>query len=168
MLEIKEEIMTNERDMRKAVHAWLSPDGSTEVIYEFLMMRGYCDMVGILFAKQTGRTIPLVKWVTAVELKLEDVAGVIRQSRGNRHSVHASFAAMPKPRCQRMQPTTVKKFLEAGIGLLSVGDDVTVAIPPGEPLVSKNINIEHFRKRWWSRIVRDKRENSRVRKEARN
>ncbi len=144
-----------ERDMREAVHAWLSPDGNTEVIYEFMMTGGYADMVGILFEKRTGRTIPPVVRATAVELKLTDVAGVIRQAWSHRHSVHASYAAMPKDRCRRMKPETVRRFLGAGIGLLSVGSCVEVLVPPGKPLMS--LNTEQFRKRWWSRIARDKR-----------
>ena len=144
----------NERELRTPVHEWLSPNGNTRVIYEFLFS-GYCDMVGVLFADQVGRRIPPVIKATAIELKLTDVAGVIRQAKSNRHYVHASYAAMPRWRVQKMRPDTVEKFVDAGVGLLSVGADVDVVIEPGPPL--SNGSSDRLRKRWWSRIVRDDR-----------
>lgn len=143
-----------ERDLQQPVHKWLSADGHTKIIYEF-MMAGYCDMVGILFAERIGRAIPPVVMASAVELKLDDVAGVLQQAWENRHFVHASYAAMPKERCRKMRPATKRQFLGAGIGLLSVSTSVEVVIPPGKPMAS--LNTEDFRTRWWSRIVRDER-----------
>lgn len=143
-----------ESEMQEPVHTWLSPTGETKVIYEFLMA-GYCDMVGILFAKQEGRRIPAVLRATAVELKLLDIAGVVWQAHYNRHFVHASYAAMPKERCRRMVRASLRKFFDAGVGLLSVDSGVEVLVAPGPPLAT--LNTEDFRKRWWARIVRSER-----------
>lgn len=143
-----------EREMREPVHAWLNRDAPTDVIYEFLMA-GYCDMVGIQFADRVGRAIPQVVLATAVELKLTDIAGVLRQAQGNRHFVHESFAAMPAERCGRMQPRTLDRFVAAHVGLLSVGNAVEIIIPAGKPWPT--LNIEYWRKRWWKRILRSRR-----------
>ena len=143
-----------ERELRTPVHEWLSRNHGTRVIYEFLFS-GYCDMVGVLFADQVGRRIPPVIRAIAVELKLADVAGVIRQAKSNRHYVHASYAAMPRWRVLKMRPATIQKFVDAGVGLLSVGTDVDVIVVPGPPL--SHGSSDRLRKRWWSRIVRDDR-----------
>jgi hypothetical protein len=55
-----------------------------------------------------------------VELKLFDVAGVIRQAKANRYVANLSYAAMPKERVIHMRPQTLDKFTALGIGLLSV------------------------------------------------
>ncbi len=146
-----------ERDMQMCIHAWLKRTPETKVIYEFRMV-GYCDMVGVLFARRVGRQIPQVIKTTAVELKLTDIAGVLVQATANRHCVHESFAAMPMSRVNRMRSQTLLLFRDAGIGLLAVDVQsslVFVAVSPGIALPS--MDPESFRRRWWARIVSDKR-----------
>ena len=112
--------MLQERDMRPAVEAWLKARGCQYVVYEVLI-GGYCDMVGVEFEKQEGRRIPKAIQIIAVELKLENATAVIRQARGNSHAVDQSYAAMPYERCERMTFKTRKRFVDARVGLLSVG-----------------------------------------------
>lgn len=145
-----------EAELRPAVHAWLVNQGLT-VIYEF-QMGGYCDMVGVKFARRAGRGVPPATDAVAVELKLSDVAGVIVQAKGNRHSVRASCAAMPWSRVAKMRGKTREQFREAGIGLLAVTENpagVIEYIKPGPPL--PDMSLGNFSRRWWNRIVRDER-----------
>lgn len=143
-----------ERELRQPVHEWLTREARTKVMYEVLMA-GYCDMVAVLFAQRTGRLIPLLLRITAVELKLSDVAGVIKQAEHNRWHVHASYAAMPLARCRRMLPATVQKFRASGVGLLSVGPSVEVLVEPSRPVAG--LDVERYRKRFWRRILRNER-----------
>ncbi len=144
-----------ERDMRSAVHAWLTDQGYT-VIYEF-QMRGYCDMVGVVFAERVGRAVPPLMDAVAVELKLSDIAGVINQAWENRQVVPTSFAAMPWGRVAKMNFQSRERFRRAGVGLLVVSDfaRVTTEIEPGTPLAE--VSTGHLARRMWDRTVRDKR-----------
>ena len=142
-----------ERDLRPAVHAWLRSQGYT-VIYEFLMC-GYCDMVGVRFDERVGRAVPRAIDAMAVELKLRDVTGVIAQAEANRAVVRVSYAAMPAETVAKMPHRTLERFRQAGVGLLAVGADVESRIAPGQPL--PDMTLRYFSRRWWNRIVRDKR-----------
>ena len=63
--------------------------------------------------------IPPILKIVAVELKVDDAADVLRQSRRNREIVGESYAAMPIERIDRMRKSTISAFSEAGVGLLA-------------------------------------------------
>jgi len=140
--------MPRESDMLPAVNAWLAARGCY-VTHESMTV-GYtmhCDVVGVRFGARIGRAIPPLSLVVIVELKLTDVAGVIRQAKENLSVAHESYAAMPRARCRKMLAATEQKFRRAGVGLLSVdGQEVTVRIESG-----KGYQGDRFRKKLWRR-----------------
>ena len=119
-----------ERDMRPMIDDWLR-DRDFVPAHECLLSAyvEYVDVLGIRFCPRVGRAIPELDMLVAVELKLNDIAGVLRQSRSNRHYVHFAYAAMPEDRCKRMREKTRDKFRVAGIGLLAIGEEVSETIP---------------------------------------
>lgn len=62
--------------MRQAVCGWLIGQGMVPV-FEVFMGPHTCDFIGVEFADRVGRRIPPVSRTMAIELKLDDVAGVI-------------------------------------------------------------------------------------------
>lgn len=120
--------MPRERDMRPTVDAWLEAQGLTA--FHEGMWAHYYDVCGVRFAERAGRRIPPVLDVVAVELKLTDIAGVMRQGLRNLNYAKRSYAAMPRERCERMTPRTIERFAAACIGLLAVdGKEIAVRIP---------------------------------------
>jgi hypothetical protein len=114
------------------------------------MLSGYCDVVGVRFAERIGRPIPPVLLAVAVELKLTNVAAVIRQARYNLHFAHESYCAMPNTRCAKMLPATLERFRAARVGLLSVSvDQVEVLIKSGEGKWQ-----DRYRRKLWRRVSR--------------
>lgn len=119
---------TRERQMRKPVLNWLQHQGYLCTVESFTG-HGYADIVARRFGvRPAARRIPPLLDVLIVELKLEDVAGVVRQARDNRQVCHQSYCAMPDSRLATMRPATLDKFCIAGVGLLLVGSGVRVAI----------------------------------------
>jgi len=140
--------MSRESDMLPAVNAWLAERGCA-VLHESMTVgwTGHCDAIGVRFVERIGRRIPPLDLVVAVELKLVDVAGVIRQARTNLSVAHESYAAMPRVRCREMLAATEDKFRQAGVGLLSVnGPRVTMVIASGP-----GYRGDRFRKKLWRR-----------------
>lgn len=118
-----------EGKLREPVVRWLQAQQMTPV-FEVYLMAGTCDIVGVQFGQRVGRLIPPAVQICAVELKLHDVAGVLRQAISNRYYVTHSWAAMPAPRVAKMASRTIRKFIVAGVGLLSVDKSVTVVVKP--------------------------------------
>ena len=114
-----------ERDMRQPVIDWLSMNGYVTAV-EFWLVNHPADLVaGEYGARPASRRVPPLLSVVAVELKLSDVAGVIRQAEMNWHACDFSLCAMPSERIRKMQRSTITKFSAAGVGLLSVGESIT-------------------------------------------
>lgn len=135
-----------EHDLRQPVANWLKFQGF-EVAHECLL-GGYCDLIGFRFAPRVGRRIPPLEYVVAVELKVRDIAGVIRQAKSNRHYANESYAAMPRERCIRMRQPTLERFLSAGIGLLRVDASGSVDLVVGAGVFDDG--REQSRKStWW-------------------
>lgn len=111
-----------ERDMRPAVTEWLRSRGYT-VAYEIYICGGYCDVVGFRFAKRIGRRIPELIDCVTVELKVRDFAGVLHQGINNSY-VCPSYVAMPKSVLRTARKQTIQKFVQKGVGILSVGGSV--------------------------------------------
>lgn len=134
-----------EKEMREPVIGWLHAQG-------FVCTRELCslsyspmDIVAGIFGERVGRRIPPLLDCIAIELKLNDVLGVLRQASRNRGSVEQSFAAMPASRCARLKPKHIAAFVSDGVGLLSVrpdGIDVVLAAQRSagtHPRIYKNL-----------------------------
>ena len=120
--------MKGERAMRPQVCKWLTDKGFIPVFEIHLANFGATDIVAGSFADE--EKTPSLLDMIAVELKLTDIAGVLRQAGNNRHIVPLSYAAMPEAVCRRMKKKTLARFWLDGIGLLSVGDTVTEIVEP--------------------------------------
>lgn len=118
-----------EGTLRRPVVAWIIAAGMTPVFEVWGC--GRCDVVGVRFEPRVGRRIPKIAELISVELKMHDIAGVLRQCENNRHHFRFSWAAMPIGRIVKMQQRTIDKFIRAGVGLLSVaGGRVGVVVKP--------------------------------------
>ncbi len=119
--------------MQKSVIGWLQSQG-------FRCTRELCslsyepmDIVGGRFGERSGRRIPALLEAVAVELKLNNVGGVLWQARRNRICVERSFAAMPATRCARLRAKSISAFVSEGVGLLAVSADDVVVLVPAQP-----------------------------------
>ena len=78
---------------------------------------GNCDIVGFDFAPHTRMLTAAV----AVELKLDDIGGVISKALSHVGMATELWVAMPAARIHKFKPVTFTRLQELGIGLLSVG-----------------------------------------------
>jgi len=140
-----------EKELRRPVEGWLFDNGY-DVVHEF-QLGHYADLIGCKFGERTGRKIPPLIYLVAVELKLGDIAGVIMQASNNWRFVNESYAAMPKNLIDRMLEKTLIKFHYAHVGLLSVDESSTVAV-----IIKPKINYG-FQKRLWSRRITKENDN---------
>lgn len=141
--------ITRESDMRPAIIDWLNAR-RCKVLHECVAM-GNCDVVGVRFAERHGRRIPPLENLITIELKMRDVAGVIRQAEKHVGVANGSFAAMPLERCQRMRDSTRERFWQAGVGLLAVdawGARVIVLAAERCPLQMRR----RLQKAFWRRL----------------
>lgn len=138
-----------ERSMRQQVCQWLIDKNFIPVFEVHLATFGATDIVAGRFAYVDTKAPPLVD-VMAIELKVCDIAGVLRQATNNRHIVPWSYAAMPASVCARMRKKTQAMFWLNGIGLLSVGDTVTEIVAPKKFDVCED-RWQMLRKRLWRR-----------------
>ena len=140
-----------EREMRPLVSQWLRDQGLIP-IWEVQTVH-LCDIIGVQFEERTGRRIPELLRTIAIELKLSDIGGVLRQAQNNQYRCDESWAAMPSDLCRSMRGATLLRFENAGVGLLSVGDvDITIIRPAK---FDKVIVSEAFKKNLWRRTIRD-------------
>lgn len=107
-----------EGSLRRPVIAWLQSQGMNPVFE--VWCSSICDIVGVAWHPRVGRSIPEIADICAIELKMDDVAGAIRQCSRYRYSIPNCWAAMPLDRIWRMRPSTHDKFVDAGIGLIAV------------------------------------------------
>lgn len=136
-----------ERDMREPVGAWLTAHGYL-FAFEAFLRHGMADVIAGRFAPRAGYRIPALYEAAVIELKLDDVGGVLRQAVSNRRCVDRSYVAMPADRCERMRLTTLGKFHETGVGLLSVTlDSVEILIEP-----QRGATADWVTKNLWRRI----------------
>lgn len=96
-----------EFDLRIPVANWLLSRGLSPIL-ECASLNN-CDMIGLEIRERK-----IVRMV-AVELKLTDVAGVIRQCRSHLPRVNETWAAMPA-----QSLSTEQRMAEEGIGFLEV------------------------------------------------
>jgi hypothetical protein len=121
-----------EFEMREPVKSYLLCRGFFPAVEFCLHGCGITDIVAGAYSPRQGRMVPKLLEVVAVELKLSDAAGALRQAKTNRHHCDWSFVAMPAERIEKMRKQTVESFASAGVGLLSVGDDVREILPPSQ------------------------------------
>jgi hypothetical protein len=143
-----------ERDLKPAVCEWLRADDHL-VTAEFHLPHWHpVDLYGVRFGPRLTRRIPVAEHGIAVELKLTRITEVLQQAIRNQPYCHLSYAAMPLSSVSRMQPRTVARFREAGVGLLQVdGSTVTVVIHP----ITKGHISPWLSKKLWRRVLRDRR-----------
>lgn len=142
--------MPTEKHMRRAVCDWLTGQGLTPV-FEVFMGPHTCDFIGVEFDSRNGRRIPPTKRTMAIELKLDDVSGVIKQCKNCLHAVSIAYAAMPASRCLRMRDETIGKFMNAGIGLLSVDIAVEQILAPLARTPPASWRRDTLARRLWKR-----------------
>lgn len=145
--------MIKEGALRKPVALWLSGRGYIPVFE--MVTSGICDVMAGLFAPQSGRYVPNILQIIAVELKLHDVAGVLYQAEQNTHHSNYSWAAMPAARVAKMSPKTLEKFRASGVGLLSVGEGtsktgIDVVLESPLNIISLETQL-HYRQKIWRR-----------------
>lgn len=103
--------MKREHEMRLPVARWLLSRGLAPVCE--VQSLGNCDLVGVRFELKPLRLVELV----AVELKLRDVPGVLRQCRNHmRRGVSEVYAALLPDVADKHFMT----FAADGIGVLAV------------------------------------------------
>lgn len=141
-----------EKDIEPAVRSWLT--ARNLMIAHEVMLGGYCDLVGFRFGDRPDRRIPNLDIVVAVELKIRDIACVIRQARGNR-SANESWAAMPAEKVYKMRKTSIQAFKDEGIGLLSTdGLGARVIIEAIARIDAGNDRLRRNLWRWQKRLDR--------------
>jgi hypothetical protein len=116
--------------MREPVKAYLMARGFFPAVEFWLHGCGPSDIVAGSYAKREGRKIPKLWEVVAVELKLSDFATVLMQAKRNRNLCDWSYIAFPAGRIEKMRETTKQAMRDAGVGLLSVGEQVVEVITP--------------------------------------
>ena len=121
---------TKESLMREPVKAYLIERGFFPAVEFWLHGCGPSDIVAGSYAKREGRKIPKLWEVVAVELKLSDFATVLMQAKRNKHLCDWSYIAFPVERIEKMRDATKQAIRDAGVGLLSVGDEVVEVITP--------------------------------------
>ena len=118
-----------ENQMTAPVVAWLESLGWC-CSRECSTPSGFYDIAAAKYGpRPRPRQKPPVTDLIMVELKLSDVAGVIQQAKNNRHWCCRSYAAMPESRISRFQKRTTRAFIDAGVGLIEVGDEIQIVIP---------------------------------------
>lgn len=138
-----------EKEMRPIVEQWLKAHGYL-VLHETLMGAGYCDLYGVIFYERRTRAIPNVYNAIAIELKINNVADVIRQATKNRYFSELSYAAMPDWRCEKMTVKSRNNFRRNQIGLLSVNEFEVKEIIDPIPWnwLDERMDIKFLRKIW--------------------
>ncbi len=144
--------------MRQAVASWLNRSGYYDA--HECMIGGYCDVIGCMWSKRRGRRKPDLLEMICVELKMRDIAGAISQATGNHYHANLSYCAMPVDFCERMRSQSIQKFIQAGVGLLAVAENVVKIL-----IYSEYRNeMPHliFRNRLWAFKCRNKKDNKRL------
>ncbi len=140
-----------ENDMRPAIVNWLQRCGYYDA-HECLI-GDYCDVIGCMWSERIGRSKPNLLEMICVELKMRDIAGVIYQAKGNHYHCNLSYCAMPLDFCNRMRPKSIERFINAGVGLLSV-DGTAVDIQLFSNYKNKSPDVV-FRNRLWNFKLRN-------------
>jgi hypothetical protein len=144
-----------EKTLRPIVEAWLQKY-KYYVAHE-VMLCGYCDLIGCKWEERIGRRIPRMREIIAVELKINDIRGVLYQAKNNRYYADTSYAAMPINKCARMKPEKLQLFKNIGVGLLGVSflRGVVIIVPAQKNLIKHNPNVC---RRLWNFKLRHKKE----------
>lgn len=135
-----------EHEMCEPVIMWLRGQGF--VCTRELLCRWFnpMDIAAGLWEPRISRRIPRLIESVAVELKLSNVAAVLRQATRNQSSVDRSFAALPADRCERIGAEARSRFSALGIGILSVERHAVIEVLPARrsaegthPRIAKNL-----------------------------
>ena len=140
-----------EKILRPVVTNWLQ-EKEYYVAHE-VMLCGYCDVTGCKWAKRTGRRIPSMLEIVAVELKINDISGVLYQAITNCTVADFSYAALPLKKYKSMRVGSLQKFMEKGIGLLAVSNCVDIVIHARKNEISHDVDVC---RRLWNFKIRHK------------
>jgi hypothetical protein len=136
-----------ERDMREPVLTWARRRGYVCAVEVWLAY--ICDIVAVEYGPRLSRSqSPILKSAVAIELKLDDAAGVLAQAVCNRRYASLSYAAMPVDRITKMRPQTLCKFYDEGIGMLAVSPKRVCEVFPGQ--IGGEVS-ERLEKQLWRR-----------------
>ena len=143
-----------EKALRPVVEAWFQKHGYY-VAHEVMLAGGYCDLTGCKWEERIGRRIPKMQEIVAVELKINDVRGVLYQAENNKYVADTSYAAMPINKCARLKLKTLHLFESIGVGLLGVSSlrGVVIIVPALKNVISHNPNTC---RRLWNFKIRHK------------
>ena len=120
--------MTTEKQMTPIVDNWVRARGFVPLHER--CVAGYVDIIGVQFYPRQGRSIPPIKDAIAIELKIRDIKGVLKQCINNRNAGFWSYAAFPLDTVVTFRRDTLVRFAIDGIGLLSVRNEVVEVLPP--------------------------------------
>lgn len=140
-----------ERDMRAPVIRYVEAMGF-KVVCEMWFSDGICDIIAAKFGDRPNRFIPPLESCIAIELKMTDIAGVLRQSIANQYKAIGSYAVMPKTVIDKMRVYSFDKFSKASVGLLSVDEEGEVVEVIRPTKGHKTPDVE--RKKIWRHISR--------------
>ena len=143
-----------ERDMQVPVIAWLESQG-------FVCTRELCslsynkmDIVAGRFGERISRRIPPLLEAIAVELKLNDLNGVLLQCVRNRGCVERAYAAIPADRYSKLRAGSITRFVTEGVGLLSVSRESVTEVIPAQ---RSSGTAGRIYKNLWRKIQRERR-----------
>lgn len=108
-----------EREMRPAVMEWCIAQSHVPVCEVFVWTHT-ADIVAAKYAERVGRRVPPLESLIGIELKLNDIPGVIKQCVNLHRHTNQVYAAMPASRVKKMKQRTLDQFLQARVGLLAV------------------------------------------------
>lgn len=133
----------HEFEMRLPVARWMLLRGLSPVCEVGSLNN--CDMVGVRFAEKPVRLVEMV----AVELKRQDVAGVLRQCTTHQiYGVTEVWAAMWPEVARR----NIDRFAVEGIGLLAVTTDTLTEVLAAKRVEGRDLS------RWAPAMRRRRRE----------
>jgi len=133
-----------ESEMRLKVVALLHAEG-LEVCHESNKLNN-CDLVGFEFEPRVGRSVPKVKRVWAIEMKVSYYLDVLGQAMRHQPRVNKSFAAMPSYVLEKARPQTIARFTEQGIGMIAVSEGAAWV---AWDAVERSVPLRRYKKTFW-------------------
>lgn len=138
-----------EFDLRKPVIEFFERKGYICLV-ECYLCGGFCDIVALKYFERVGRKIPDIKFLLAVELKISNIASVVRQAEKNIYRSNASFIAIPKERFMKLRESSLNRIKNLGLGVITIdGNSVKVKVLPK---ASKPKLTKRLKKKLWSRV----------------
>lgn len=125
--------------------------GEIDATLAKLERRRFAERRGNRFAKLNG-WMPLHLRIVAVELKLDRIDEVVQQAVNHTGFATESFIGLPTDVAERLvRSSRVQRVLDAGVGILSVGDSHVRVLRRSRPLIDNVIPWlqMHMIERFW-------------------